>query len=171
MSNRSRGTYTRIEGFHSVLYDEARVLRDCEYTLDAQGTATLLNVASAPQMTNPKATIDITFDGQATKRFSAVWSESVQNEEHWEKILMDSTSYQGTTQAFYVNEPGKPGKRRAGVACGVTKIGDGGQLYKAERLVITACLDPYPVAGADGLPVTHYTAGLASDRLEQEDDG
>lgn len=54
-------------GLHSVSYDGAHVLQDCEYTLDAQGPARLQDMASATRVTKPNAALDITFDGKATK--------------------------------------------------------------------------------------------------------
>lgn len=167
--SRSSGTHSFLSeaGLHLVRYDDAWVLRDCQYTLDAQGTARLHDMASAARVTNPNATLDITFDGKATKRFSAVWSELVPGDDHWIKANLSSTAYPGLTQAFYATEPDNTGRRRAGVACGVTKLGE--ELYLAKRLVVTACLDPYPILGVDSLPVTHYIAGTATERLAEEE--
>jgi len=170
LMSRSSGTYRFLSeaGLHLVRYDDPWVLQDCQYTLDAHGTATLQNMASAARVTNPNATLDITFDGKATKRFSAAWSELVPGEDHWIKAALSSTGYPGLTQAFYVMEPDNTGRRRAGVACGATKIGE--DLYMAKRLVMTACLDPYPIPGVDSLPVTHYIVGTATERLAEEEE-
>lgn len=81
---------------------------------------------------------------------------------------LNSTEYPGLTQAFYIEEQGNTGGRRAGVACGVTKLGE--ELYMAKRLVVTACLDPYPIPGVDSLPVTHHIAGTATERLAEEEE-